>query len=173
MLGHIERAKAEGVELRLGGEKLELPGELANGNFVAPTIFADPESRAAITREEVFGPVAVVERWRDEEDAVARANATEYGLGAGVWTTDLARAHRLAAGVSTRASSGSTSGSTRRRGRRWAASRRSGFGRELSAETLHEYSAPKTVNIGLDPTSARRSGVEQPVTPPAGRTMTA
>ena len=148
VLEHIERARAEGVELRLGGERLELPGDLARGNFVAPTIFADPESRAAITREEVFGPVAVVERWRDEDDAIARANATEYGLGAGVWTTDLARAHRIAkrleAGVVWvnkwfDTPPGSPMGGVKA----------SGFGRELCAETLHEYSAPKTVNIGL------------------------
>jgi acyl-CoA reductase-like NAD-dependent aldehyde dehydrogenase len=148
VVGHIERAKAEGVELRLGGERLELAGELAGGNFVAPTIFADPESRAAITREEVFGPVAVVERWRDEDDAIARANATEYGLGAGVWTSDLARAHRIArrldAGVVWvnkwfDTPPGSPMGGVKA----------SGFGRELCAETLHEYSAPKTINIGL------------------------
>jgi len=148
VVAHIEKAKAEGVELRLGGERLELPGDLAGGNFVAPTIFADPDSRGAITREEVFGPVAVVERWSDEDDAIARANATEYGLGAGVWTTDLARAHRLArrldAGVVWvnkwfDTPPGSPMGGVKA----------SGFGRELSAETLHEYSAPKTVNVGL------------------------
>jgi acyl-CoA reductase-like NAD-dependent aldehyde dehydrogenase len=148
VIGHIERAKAEGVELRLGGEKLELPGELSRGNFVAPTIFADPESRAAITREEVFGPVAVVERWHDEDDAVFKANSTEYGLGAGVWTSDLARAHRIArrldAGVVWvnkwfDTPPGSPMGGVKA----------SGFGRELAAETLHEYSAPKTINIGL------------------------
>ena len=148
VVAHIEKAKAEGVELRLGGGRLELPGELARGNFVAPTIFADPESRATITREEVFGPVAVVERWSDEDDAIARANATEYGLGAGVWTTDLARAHRIArrldAGVVWvnkwfDTPPGSPMGGVKA----------SGFGRELSSETLHEYSAPKTINIGL------------------------
>jgi len=148
VVAHIEQARSEGVELRLGGERLELPGELARGNFVAPTIFADPDSRGAITREEVFGPVAVVERWRDEDDAVALANATEYGLGAGVWTTDLARAHRLArrldAGVVWvnkwfDTPPGSPMGGVKA----------SGFGRELSAETLHEYSAPKTINVGL------------------------
>jgi acyl-CoA reductase-like NAD-dependent aldehyde dehydrogenase len=148
VVAHIDRARSEGVELRLGGERLDLPGELATGNFVGPTIFADPESRGAITREEVFGPVAVVERWRDEDDAIARANATEYGLGAGVWTTDLARAHRLArrldAGVVWvnkwfDTPPGSPMGGVKA----------SGFGRELSAETLQEYSAPKTVNIGL------------------------
>jgi acyl-CoA reductase-like NAD-dependent aldehyde dehydrogenase len=148
VVGHVDRAKAEGVELMLGGEGLRLPGELAGGNFVAPTIFADPESRGTITREEVFGPVAVVERWRDEDDAVARANATEFGLGAGVWTADLARAHRIArrldAGVVWvnkwfDTPPGSPVGGVKA----------SGFGRELCAETLHEYSAPKTINIGL------------------------
>ncbi len=148
VVGHVERAKDEGVELMLGGERLQLPGELAGGNFVAPTIFADPESRGTITREEVFGPVAVVERWRDEDDAVARANATDFGLGAGVWTTDLARAHRIArrldAGVVWvnkwfDTPPGSPVGGVKA----------SGFGRELCAETLHEYSAPKTINIGL------------------------
>jgi aldehyde dehydrogenase (NAD+) len=148
VVAHIEKAKFEGVELRLGGERLELPGELARGNFVAPTIFADPESTGTITREEVFGPVAVVERWHDEDDAVGRANATEYGLGAGVWTTDLARAHRIArrldAGVVWvnkwfDTPPGSPMGGVKA----------SGFGRELSSETLHEYSAPKTINIGL------------------------
>ena len=75
---------------RLGGEPLELPGELDGGNFVAPTIFDDPSGGSRITSEEVFGPVVVVERWSDEDEVVARANATEYGLGAGVWTTELA-----------------------------------------------------------------------------------
>jgi aldehyde dehydrogenase (NAD+) len=148
VVAHVEKAKDEGVEVRLGGERLELPGELARGNFVAPTIFADPESRGTITREEVFGPVAVVERWRDEDDAIARANGTEYGLGAGVWTADLARAHRIArkldAGVVWvnkwfDTPPGSPMGGVKA----------SGFGRELCAETLHEYSAPKTINIGL------------------------
>jgi len=148
VVAHIETARAEGVDVRLGGGRLELPGELGRGNFVAPTIFADPESKGTITREEVFGPVAVVERWRDEDDAIARANSTEYGLGAGVWTTDLARAHRIArkldAGVVWvnkwfDTPPGSPMGGVKA----------SGFGRELCAETLHEYSAPKTINIGL------------------------
>jgi acyl-CoA reductase-like NAD-dependent aldehyde dehydrogenase len=148
VIAHVERAKAEGVELRLGGQPLDLSGELANGNFVPPTIFADPDSEAAITRDEVFGPVAVVERWRDDDDAVARANATEYGLGAGVWTTDLARAHRIARRLDSGVvwvnkwfdtPPGSPMGGVKA----------SGFGRELCAETLHEYSAPKTVNVGL------------------------
>ena len=94
VLAHIEAARADGAQPLTGGEALELPGELSGGNFVAPTIFADPGGTSRITREEVFGPVAVVERWEDEYDAIDRANSTEYGLGAGVWTADLERAHR-------------------------------------------------------------------------------
>ncbi len=148
VVGHIEAARADGAVLRLGGEALELPGELAGGNFVAPTICEDAAGTGRIAREEVFGPVVVVERWRDEDDAVARANSTEYGLGAGVWTSDLARAHRLArrldAGVVWvnrwfDTPPGSPMGGVKA----------SGFGRELCAETLLEYSAPKTVNVSL------------------------
>ena len=145
---HIATAKAEGAVVRLGGEALDLPRELAGGNFVAPTIFEDPAGTRRIAREEVFGPVVVVERWRDEDDAVARANATEYGLAAGVWTSDLARAHRLARRLEAGivwvnkwfdTPPGSPMGGIKA----------SGFGRELCAETLLEYSAPKTVNVGL------------------------
>ena len=157
VVAHIEAAKADGAALLLGGEALELPGELAGGNFVAPTIFEDPAGAGRIAREEVFGPVVVVERWRDEDDAVARANATEYGLGAGVWTSDLARAHRLArrleAGVVWvnrwfDTPPGSPMGGIKA----------SGFGRELCAETLLEYSAPKTVNVSLSTERPRLFG---------------
>ena len=76
VLGHIEAAKADGAAVLLGGEPLALGGELARGNFVPATILADPDGSSRISREEVFGPVALVERWGDEDDAVARANAT-------------------------------------------------------------------------------------------------
>jgi acyl-CoA reductase-like NAD-dependent aldehyde dehydrogenase len=144
----VERAKAEGAVVRLGGGRVELPDELAGGNFVAPTILEDKLGRTRIVREEVFGRVAVVERWRDEDDAVARANSTEYGLAAGIWTSDLARGDRLAwrleAGIVWvnkwfDTPPGSPMGGVNA----------SGFGRELCAETLLEYSAPKTVNVGL------------------------
>jgi aldehyde dehydrogenase len=148
VLSRIERARSEGAEVRLGGGPLELPGALAGGHFVAPTIFADAPGRTSVSREEFFGPVAVVERWTDEADAVARANATEYGLGAGVWTADLARAHRFARGLEAGivwvnkwfdTPPGTPMGGVKA----------SGFGRELCKETLHEYTALKVVNVGL------------------------
>ena len=169
VVAHIEQAKAEGVELRLGGERLDLPGELANGNFVAPTIFADPEGRGTITREEVFGPVAVVERWRDEEDAIARANATEYGLGAGVWTTTSpARTGSHAAWMP--AWSGSTSGSTRLRDRRWAASRRAASAGSSRPRRCTSTARRRRSTSG-SPASAPRSGASSVVSVDADQRM--
>ena len=72
-------------------------GDLANGFFVAPTVFDDCHDDMAIVREEIFGPVMSVLEFDDEEEVIARANATEFGLAAGVFTNDLTRAHRVIA----------------------------------------------------------------------------
>uniref|UniRef100_UPI0025CB960C betaine-aldehyde dehydrogenase n=1 Tax=uncultured Sphingomonas sp. TaxID=158754 RepID=UPI0025CB960C len=96
VLGHIERARREGVRLLAGGKRLT-DGELARGWFVAPTIFVANDDRASIVRDEVFGPVMTVLPFDDEDDVVARANATEFGLAAGVFTADITRAHRVIA----------------------------------------------------------------------------
>ncbi len=93
VLGYIEKGKSEG-RLVTGGERLD--GELANGNFVAPTIFADVDNSATIAQEEIFGPVLAVVPFETEEEAVALANDTEYGLGAGLFTADVQRAFRVA-----------------------------------------------------------------------------
>ncbi|PAV69110.1 hypothetical protein WR25_25857 [Diploscapter pachys] len=96
VLGHIERARREGVRLLAGGKRLT-DGDLARGWFVAPTIFVAQDDRASIVRDEVFGPVMTVLPFDDEDDVVARANATEFGLAAGVFTADITRAHRVIA----------------------------------------------------------------------------
>ena len=159
VLGHIENAGAEGLVPRLGGERSSCPGSSPAATSSPRRSSRTRAGGSRITREEVFGPVVVVERWRDEDDAVARANATEYGLGAGVWTTDLARAHRLAARLEAGIVWVNTWFDTPP-GSPMGGVKASGFGRELSAETLHEYSAPKTMNVGLT-RSARVSGARR------------
>ncbi|MGE3229518.1 MAG: betaine-aldehyde dehydrogenase [Hyphomicrobium sp.] len=96
VLGYIASGKAEGARLVLGGARADV-GPQAGGNFVLPTIFADCTDDMTIVREEIFGPVMSVLRFSDEDEAVRRANATRFGLAAGLFTRDLARAHRVAA----------------------------------------------------------------------------
>ena len=98
VLGYIERGMQEGAELLAGGHRV-LDGALARGAFVAPTVFGGCRDGMAVVREEVSGPVMPVLAFDEEEEVVARANAAGFGLAAGVFTSDLARAHRVAAQV--------------------------------------------------------------------------
>ncbi|MBV0912401.1 betaine-aldehyde dehydrogenase [Anianabacter salinae] len=92
VLGYIEKGLAEGARLVTGGTRLD-----RDGWFVTPTVFADVTDDMTIAREEIFGPVMAVLDFDDEAEAIARANDTPYGLSAGVFTRDLARAHRVIA----------------------------------------------------------------------------
>jgi betaine-aldehyde dehydrogenase len=96
VLGYIATGRAEGAHLHLGGGVPVLQG-FEGGAFVEPTIFTQVEDGMRIAREEIFGPVMSILRFRDEDEAIARANDTEFGLAAGVFTRDLARAHRVIA----------------------------------------------------------------------------
>lgn len=96
VLGYIASGRAEGAELLCGGHRVT-DGALAKGAFVAPTVFANCSDAMAIVREEIFGPVLSVLAFDEEEEAVARANDTPYGLAAGVFTRNLARGHRVVA----------------------------------------------------------------------------
>ena len=96
VLGYVERGKAEGARLVIGGHRVTT-GELARGCFVAPAIFDGCRDDMGIVREEIFGPVMSVLPFDDEGEVVARANATEFGLAAGVFTNDLTRGHRVIA----------------------------------------------------------------------------
>jgi betaine-aldehyde dehydrogenase len=96
VLTYIGRGKAEGARLLTGGHRVT-GGDLANGFFVAPTVFDGCHDDMAIVREEIFGPVMSVLEFADEEEVIERANATEFGLSAGVFTNDLTRAHRVIA----------------------------------------------------------------------------
>lgn len=96
VLGYIETGLREGAQLIAGGHRIT-DGRLADGAFVAPTVFDGCTDDMTIVREEIFGPVMSVLTFTDEDEVVARANATEFGLAAGVFTKDLARAHRVIA----------------------------------------------------------------------------
>jgi betaine-aldehyde dehydrogenase len=96
VLGYIARGKAEGARLVVGGNRVTT-GDLVKGFFVAPTVFDECHDDMAIAREEIFGPVMTVLAFDDEDEVIARANATEYGLSAGVFTNDLTRGHRMIA----------------------------------------------------------------------------
>jgi betaine-aldehyde dehydrogenase len=96
VLGYITRGRAEGAKVVIGGHRVTT-GDLANGFFVAPTVFDECHDDMAIAREEIFGPVMTVLTFDDEDEVIARANATEYGLSAGVFTNDLTRGHRMIA----------------------------------------------------------------------------
>ena len=96
VLGLIARGRAQGARLIVGGARLTL-GALGRGYFVAPTVFDACHDRMDIVRQEIFGPVMSVLEFESEEEVIARANATEFGLAAGVFTNDLTRAHRVIA----------------------------------------------------------------------------
>ncbi len=96
VLRYVERGKADGARLLIGGNRVTT-GSLGKGYFVAPAVFDDCRDDMAIVREEIFGPVMSVLEFDDEAEVIARANATEFGLAAGVFTNDLTRAHRVIA----------------------------------------------------------------------------
>ncbi|HSZ08523.1 MAG TPA: betaine-aldehyde dehydrogenase [Steroidobacteraceae bacterium] len=96
VLSYIDRGRAEGARVLTGGVRVTT-GDLANGYFVAPTVFDNCRDDMAIVREEIFGPVMSVLEFDDEMEVIERANATEFGLAAGVFTNDLTRAHRVIA----------------------------------------------------------------------------
>jgi betaine-aldehyde dehydrogenase len=96
VLGYIARGRAEGARAVVGGQRVT-EGALAKGFFVAPTVFDECRDDMSIVREEIFGPVMSLLTFNDEEEVIERANATEFGLAAGVFTNDLTRAHRVIA----------------------------------------------------------------------------
>jgi aminomuconate-semialdehyde/2-hydroxymuconate-6-semialdehyde dehydrogenase len=99
VLGYYDRAKASGVEVVAGGTTAPSPAGFDDGFWIEPTLWTNVPDDHALTREEVFGPCAIVVPFDHEDEAIARANATEYGLCAAIWTTNLQRAHRVARAV--------------------------------------------------------------------------
>lgn len=98
IMDYVDLGKAEGARLVAGGKRPE-NGDLDNGWFIEPTVFADVTMDMRIAREEIFGPVLSVIKWRDEDAMFDQVNGVEYGLAAGIYTTSLATAHQAAARV--------------------------------------------------------------------------
>ena len=137
----VRESVAAGARLLLGGAPLERPG-----NFYAPTVLADPPLEAPVYGEETFGPVATLFRVAGLDEAIALANATTFGLGASAWTSDAAEQERLAAELE--AGSVFVNGMVKSDPRLpFGGIKRSGFGRELSAFGIREFTNVKTVWI--------------------------
>jgi betaine-aldehyde dehydrogenase len=146
-LSYIAMGLEDGARLALGGRRSADP-RLAGGFFVEPTVFADVKDDMRIAREEIFGPVVSVLKWRDEDDMLRRVNALEYGLTCSIWTHDLDRAHRLAA----RVQAGYiwvNGASTHYVGVPFGGYKQSGMGREESIEELLACTQIKNVNVSL------------------------
>jgi aldehyde dehydrogenase (NAD+) len=162
VLSYFKIGVEEGATLLTGGVKANDP-KLGGGLFVLPTIFGDVKNDMRIAREEIFGPVASVIKFKDEDEAIRIANDTKFGLAAGVWSNDVKRVHRVVGKL--------------RAGTIWVNNYRrtnyampfggygeSGLGRENGVESIHEYTEVKSVWIDIG------GKVADPFNPRAGQT---
>jgi aldehyde dehydrogenase len=147
--GYVKIGQEEGAQVLIGGERAHLPGELAGGYYYQPTVLKG-NNAMRVFQEEIFGPVLAVTTFKDEREALAIANDTMYGLGAGVWTRDMARAYRMGRAI--------------KAGRVWTncyhlypahaafgGYKVSGVGRETHRMMLEHYSQTKCLLVSYDP----------------------
>lgn len=146
--GYIARGIAEGARLVAGGRRVG-----NDGFFIEPALFADVTDDMTIAREEIFGPVLSVLDFETEDEVLARANATELGLAAGVFTRDLARAHRMVAGFEAGTCYINTYNLAPVEAP-FGGSKMSGVGRENSKEAINHYSEVKSVYVAMSPCEA-------------------
>jgi aldehyde dehydrogenase len=149
ILSYIDIGKKEGAKLLTGGGRAKLNGELAEGYYIEPTVFAG-NNKMRIFQEEIFGPVLSVTTFKDEAEALSIANDTLYGLGSGVWTRDINTAYRMGRGIQA--------------GRVWTncyhlypahaafgGYKKSGIGRETHKMMLDHYQQTKNVLVSYSP----------------------
>ncbi|HMQ95164.1 betaine-aldehyde dehydrogenase, partial [Amaricoccus sp.] len=146
--GYIAKAIAEGARLVFGGRQLDRAGF-----YLEPTVFADVTDDMTIAREEIFGPVMSVLDFASEEEVMARANATEFGLAAGVFTRDLSRAHRVVRGFEAGTCYINTYNLAPVEAP-FGGSKMSGIGRENSKLAINHYSELKTVYVSMNDVEA-------------------
>jgi betaine-aldehyde dehydrogenase len=149
IMGFIASAKDQGGRLLCGGGRPADP-HLAKGYFIEPTIFIDVTPKLRIAREEIFGPVLSVFKWKDETEMLAEVNAVEYGLTASIWTNDLSTAHRTAGAVQA-GFVWINEVSKHFLGAPFGGYKQSGIGREECIEELLAYTQEKNIHVRLKP----------------------
>jgi betaine-aldehyde dehydrogenase len=148
VMGYVSTAIAEGARLVCGGNS-----PVEGGLFVAPTVFAEVTDGMTLAQEEVFGPVMAVLDFETEEEAVIRANATEFGLAAGVFTADISRAHRVVGALQAGTCWINTYNLTPVE-MPFGGAKLSGVGRENGRAAVEYYSQVKSVYVGMGPVDA-------------------
>lgn len=144
---YIKIGLDEGAKLAAGGKRLS-QGELANGYFLEPTLLSNVSNEMRVAREEIFGPVACVIKFKDELEAISIANDSAYGLAAGIWSKDIKRAFRVAKSLEAGRVWVNTYNAVPA-GAPFGGYKRSGIGRETHAMILNHYTQVKNVFIGM------------------------
>jgi aldehyde dehydrogenase (NAD+) len=153
VMGYIEAGVADGARVVCGGDRADIPG-CEGGFFVQPTVLADVDNDMKVAREEIFGPVLSVIKFSDVEDAIEMANDTEYGLSAGIWSTDLVRAQQIAREL--RAGSiWINDWHMMRTDAPFGGYKQSGYGREMGG-SLDSYLETKSVSMSFEREPAKK-----------------
>ncbi|HIX31702.1 MAG TPA: aldehyde dehydrogenase [Firmicutes bacterium] len=147
ILSYVEIGKEEGAKVACGGARYD-EGDLAKGAFMRPTLLVDVTNDMRVAQEEIFGPVAVVIKFKDEADVIAMANDSVYGLGGAVWTRDINRAIRVARAIETGRMWVNTYNSIPE-GAPFGGYKESGIGRETHKVILEHYTQMKNIMINL------------------------